>query len=1069
MDSNQSPHDKKLVKESGFFDADWYVSHYQDVVTLGLDPLEHFMWLGWRLGRSPGPNFDMKAYLQSAPEARATPTNPLVFYLKHRQDGQQSEALFHTLPGEVPKVIGRNILLCGHAAGDMLFGGERSFLDIAQAMADFNVNVHATLPSLNNRQYVKAIGRFVTGIIKVPPHGWRHDQENPTLVALFEHIIHKLRIDLVYTNTLMLRAPQMAAQACGVKSICHVRELIEQDSHLSERIALSPQGVVADVVQRSTAIIGNSKTTAKAFQCKNVFEVPNPVDIDHFDIQNEVGTSVKFGIISSNIPKKGISDFVDVARICYERGNPSSFIIFGPESDFIKDLRHRGLPPNLTFAGYVASPQAALEQVNVLLSLSQFAESFGRTVAEALAARRPVIAYEWGAVPELLLHGETGYLVPYKDIDAVVTAVERLSRQSQLITSFGERGRQWVAENIAPPIFKRRLHQCLEAVIGSVSFRGRVGAARVTIIVPVYNAPDDVAKCLDSLARWTDLDSHRVLVIDDASPNITVAPLLERFAGRKGFHILSNEKNLGYTRTINKGIDWAAGDDVVLLNSDTIVTPRWLEGLIETTHIAEDIGTVTAMSDNAGAFSFPIPHQQNQRPASMAREAWAAALIRQAQTCQPVEVPTGNGFCFFIRRKVFEQVGTFDAEKFPRGYGEENEFSLRALARGWRHLISVSSYVYHERSKSFGSERDKLAAEGGAVVSALYPSYMAKVKQGFNSDAMQCLRVATSETQTQLLHERTVASDEQVRLSDLSEELIDWDKVAEGLSSREHGRTSIIICAYNNSGLTKSCLDSLLNGSTPDEIEIILVDNGSDISTFREVSEFAQINRRIKYIRNEENYNFAIGNNIGFSESTGDKVVFLNNDTDVTGGWLNHLTSALNDPFILGAQPKLLYPDGNVQCAGVVFSGRSPLGYALYADVAGDDSKATKSRHLRAVTGACLAMRARDFAGARGFDALYINGQEDIDLCLRLGAGRNRFLYVPESVVTHHEGKTTGRGKHVVANRKVFAARWAGRYDGDDTAHYQEDGVCAGDYFVDRSDLDEQGIGLWRPRLIENM
>ena len=108
-------------------------------------------------------------------------------------------------------------------------------------------------------------------------------------------------------------------------------------------------------------------------------------------------------------------------------------------------------------------------------------------------------------------------------------------------------------------------------------------------------------------------------------------------------------------------------------------------------------------------------------------------------------------------------------------------------------------------------------------------------------------------------------------------------------------------------------------------------------------------------------------------------------------------------------------------------------------------------------------MRAEDFAAAGGFDPLFINGQEDVDLCLRVGRGRRAFRYVADSVVVHHEGRTAGRGKHIQANRQVFHDRWKDSVLADDESYYVEDGVVVGGYQADNQDWAEAGYAVWRP------
>ena len=110
-------------------------------------------------------------------------------------------------------------------------------------------------------------------------------------------------------------------------------------------------------------------------------------------------------------------------------------------------------------------------------------------------------------------------------------------------------------------------------------------------------------------------------------------------------------------------------------------------------------------------------------------------------------------------------------------------------------------------------------------------------------------------------------------------------------------------------------------------------------------------------------------------------------------------------------------------------------------------------------------MRAADFAAVGGFDPIFINGQEDIDLCYRLGHGRHVFEYAAGSTVTHHEGRTKGRGRFIIHNRYSYTARWGEAFPGDDVDFYAKDGFLVAEYMIDRPELEAEGIACWRARI----
>jgi GT2 family glycosyltransferase len=257
-------------------------------------------------------------------------------------------------------------------------------------------------------------------------------------------------------------------------------------------------------------------------------------------------------------------------------------------------------------------------------------------------------------------------------------------------------------------------------------------ARDVAIIVPVYGAPALVERCLDSVLAHT-TGRTRLIVIDDASPDPAIAPLLERHARVQNVSVLRSERNRGFTATANRGIAEAGRADVVLLNADAEVGPNWLTGLRRAAATAADIATVTAVSDNAGAFSVPEIERENTMPARWTLDATARALWQQAGHAYPA-LPTGNGFCMYVRREVFDAVGLFDEAAFPQGYGEENDFCQRAAAHGMRHLIAGNVYVRHARSASFGHERRAtLGAAGMAVLRERWPGYEADVAATLHS------------------------------------------------------------------------------------------------------------------------------------------------------------------------------------------------------------------------------------------------------------------------------------------------------------------------------------------------
>lgn len=295
---------------------------------------------------------------------------------------------------------------------------------------------------------------------------------------------------------------------------------------------------------------------------------------------------------------------------------------------------------------------------------------------------------------------------------------------------------------------------------------------------------------------------------------------------------------------------------------------------------------------------------------------------------------------------------------------------------------------------------------------------------------------------------------------------LDWHALQSGTAARERDLVSIVIPVHGQPDLTAACLSSLYEIDAGCRFELVLVDNGSDHATSALLERCVSDHPNARLVRNWENLNFALGCNFGFATSKGGIVVFLNNDTRVQAGWLRALASPLSDAAVGAVQPKLLFPDGTIQTFGTVVGERSCIPYELYRGLPGNAPHLAKPRTVSMISGACLAIRAEDFAALHGFDPIFINGQEDNDLCLRLKTQLGKACRVePSSVVIHHEGGTPGRGRFAYSNRQTFVERWKDRLVADDVAIYREDGYTARYGPPDVPEWESAGLAAFRPVL----
>ncbi|WP_312840013.1 methyltransferase domain-containing protein [Delftia tsuruhatensis] len=264
----------------------------------------------------------------------------------------------------------------------------------------------------------------------------------------------------------------------------------------------------------------------------------------------------------------------------------------------------------------------------------------------------------------------------------------------------------------------------------------------VDVIVPVYRGLDDTRNCIESVLASPCRTHWQLVVINDASPEPEVtAWLREKAAQEPRITLLENEENLGFVGTVNRGMALNTAHDVLLLNSDTVVANDWLDRIRQAAYGDARIASVTPFSNNATICSYPRFCEGNDLPPGMDTAA-IDALCARTNPGQVVDVPTGVGFCMYIRRDSLNAVGLFDTEHFGKGYGEENDFCQRAAAAGWRNLHLLDTFVLHTGGVSFGESKSPRERAAMETLRRLHPRYEADVMAFVQADPARTARLA---------------------------------------------------------------------------------------------------------------------------------------------------------------------------------------------------------------------------------------------------------------------------------------------------------------------------------------
>ncbi len=261
---------------------------------------------------------------------------------------------------------------------------------------------------------------------------------------------------------------------------------------------------------------------------------------------------------------------------------------------------------------------------------------------------------------------------------------------------------------------------------------------RLIVLIPVYRDVEVTRTCIESVLAQRDAARDALVLVNDASPEPGMAGLLDGFAALPNVTVLHNPANIGFVRSVNRGLDNCLGGDVLLLNSDTRLFAGALDEMHAVAHGGPDIGTVTAMSNNATIFSFPEVETPAERLEDVSWEELAGVALA-ANRGVAIEVPTAHGFCMLIRRDALVRVGRLN-EVFGRGYAEENEFCQRAADLGFRHVAAAGVLVEHRERISFGAERDGLLATNLARLSAMFPEYNDNIRNFLADDPLGVAR-----------------------------------------------------------------------------------------------------------------------------------------------------------------------------------------------------------------------------------------------------------------------------------------------------------------------------------------
>lgn len=242
----------------------------------------------------------------------------------------------------------------------------------------------------------------------------------------------------------------------------------------------------------------------------------------------------------------------------------------------------------------------------------------------------------------------------------------------------------------------------------------------VDIVIPVYNAYEFLTSCVASIRKNTEPGTYRIIAVDDCSTDGRISEYLDSIR-EEDVRVFRNSKNLGFVGSVNFGMGQSV-NDVVLLNSDTEVTRGWLKKMEYCAYSSSEIATVTPFTNSGTICSVPNYCQDNEIPAGYTVDTFAE-LIEKVSVHEYPEIPTAVGFCMYIKRSVLDAIGLFDYQTFKKGYGEENDFCYRAIAKGYVNVLCDDTFIWHKGTASFtGTEKAANVAAAMKILDERYPA-----------------------------------------------------------------------------------------------------------------------------------------------------------------------------------------------------------------------------------------------------------------------------------------------------------------------------------------------------------
>lgn len=495
---------------------------------------------------------------------------------------------------------------------------------------------------------------------------------------------------------------------------------------------------------------------------------------------------------------------------------------------------------------------------------------------------------------------------------------------------------------------------------------------KVSIVTPVFNPNKyDLTQCIKSVIDQT-YDNWELCLIDGASDKPYVGEVSAEFArGDSRIKHVRLPRNLGIVGNSNEARRLATGEYVAFLDHDDMLAPFALHEVVKQLNQDPSIDFLYSDEDK-------IPANGRRRYDPAFKPDWS-----------PDTLLSCNYVCHFsvVRKSILDRVGWF-----RDGYDGSQDYDLALrVSETTSRIKRIPKVLYHWRAASASVASDP-TVKPYAYLAAKKAIADHLARRGVAAEVLDGMFIGSYRVKYRV---------------------------------RPYQRVSIIIPTKDRANLLDRCVTSVLDKTTHQDFEVVVVDNQSQEEETHRVFERLTGDPRVRILGYDQPFNFSAINNFAVRATDSEHVVFLNNDTEVINGeWLTAMLEFSQRQDVGAVGGRLYFPDRTIQHAGVIIGMGGVAAHAFrdFAETShGYMGRIKIIQNLSAVTAACMMMRRGVFDEVGGFDESLAHAFNDVDLCLKVREKGYLIVYTPYAELFHHE--SASRGTEDTPERKARFAR----------------------------------------------